>query len=223
MIDQHQQNIQSVILNTVEERSYEIHTLMTEIAVNEQTDREAIFNATTGFNPFWFTKDILIEPVKTPIARRKLKACFKQIDKDYELGYFDVDHSKTSKRPIGRLSGEIIAMEWIYRRLVATNPKLFGWANDPWKAESLLKPKVEEAKPKPSTVNHHEIGINGKSYATRDRAIAEVNKLEHYDLNGKPQSVRFFIHHNETTDRYHPVIVGANNIDLIHQGFMVVG
>ena len=159
MIDQHEQTIQSVILNTVEDRSHEIHTLMTEIAVNEQTDREAIFNATTGFNPFWFTKDILIEPVATPIARRKLKACFKQIDKDYELGYFDVDHSKTSKRPIGKLSGEIIAMEKIYRRLVATNPKLFGWANDPWKAESLLKPRVEEVQPKSFTFTEEELVV----------------------------------------------------------------
>ena len=71
-------------------------------------------------------------------------------------------------------------------------------------------------------INHIEININGKSYASRNRALAEVKKLESYDFNGKPKSIRFFIHHNEATNRFHPVILGADNIELIHSGFMVV-
>jgi len=63
-----------------------------------------------------------------------------------------------------------------------------------------------------------QIKINGKNFATEKRALKAIEKINQLpDTN-----LRFFIHHNPETNRFHPVLVGAVNLDYIHDGFMVI-
>lgn len=63
-----------------------------------------------------------------------------------------------------------------------------------------------------------QIEINGKNYSTEKRALTAIKKINQIDGT----NLRFFIHHNTTTNRFHPVLVGAQNLDYIHDGFMVI-
>lgn len=62
------------------------------------------------------------------------------------------------------------------------------------------------------------ISETSKNYATADRARKVIAKLQ--EKYNRP--IRHFIHHNTETDRYHPVVVGADNIDFIHDGFQLI-
>lgn len=75
---------------------------------------------------------------------------------------------------------------------------------------------------KTQKTDHREVEIHGKSYKTKKRAEAEIRKLEQHGEIGRPTFIRYFIHHNTETQRFHPVILGANNVHFAHDGFMVI-
>lgn len=63
-----------------------------------------------------------------------------------------------------------------------------------------------------------QISDTSKNYKTADRARQAIAKLqEKYNT-----PIRHFIHHNTETNRFHPVVVGADNIDFIHDGFQLI-
>jgi len=73
-----------------------------------------------------------------------------------------------------------------------------------------------------------QISPTSKSYATEVRARAEIHKIS---VRGKaenesPRRIRHIIFPRELISgevRYHPVALGTDNIDLIHEGIMVIG
>lgn len=71
-----------------------------------------------------------------------------------------------------------------------------------------------------NNILHRPIKIAGKSYKTERRAIATVASLLHPFDDSK--RIRYCIHQNPETGRFHPVFVGREFIPFIHQGFMVI-
>jgi hypothetical protein len=77
-----------------------------------------------------------------------------------------------------------------------------------------------------------EITINpdSKNYASATRAKAEITKLENIEFNQgigvAPRDIRHIIVPRILENgkvRYHPVAIGADNLDLIHENIMVIG
>ncbi len=63
-----------------------------------------------------------------------------------------------------------------------------------------------------------EIYSASKNYATADRARKVVSRLqEKFNM-----PIRHFIYHNPETNRFHPVLIGADNISFAHDGFQVI-